>query len=150
MITHEYKNRLIQFCIDNLEIKSSELQTEIDEVMKATNEYGPPKDRYDGFKNQQMRKIEMLTAQIHLVHDDIRVFMQIDKLHPSDSVKLGALFTTSDQIIMVACSIGKIEFEGLSLFILSPKVPFYDAVKGAKKGSAVKFRDKVININELT
>jgi hypothetical protein len=140
---------LIQYCIDTLEQKSLGLQTEIDEVMKAANEYGAPKDRYDGFKNQQMRKVEMLSSQLHLVQEDIRVYMQTDTKQPCKTVKQGALVATNDQLIFIATSLGKIDFEGKALFAISPKVPFYEAIKGAKKGGIVKFRDKTIEILDL-
>lgn len=149
MLTLEYKIGLIDYCIKQLERKEAELQLEIDETMKISNEYGAPKDRYDGFKNQQMRKVEMLSAQLHLIQEDVRVFLQIDKSSPLTAVRQGALVQTKDQLIFVATSMGKLEFGEKSIFVISPKVPYYEAVKGAKNGASVKFRDTTIEILDL-
>ena len=97
MLSLDYKKELIDFCIQSLQKKEAELQIELDDTMKIANDYGPQKDRYDGFRNQQMRKIEMHTVQIHAVQSDIREFLQINTEHVSNSVKLGSLFSTNDQ-----------------------------------------------------
>jgi len=149
MLTLEYKIELIDYCIRQLERKEVELQQEIDETMKISNEYGAPKDRYDGFKNQQMRKVEMLSAQLHLIQEDVRVYLQIDKSSALSAVRQGALVQTKDQLIFVVTSLGKLEFGGKSIFVISPKVPFYEAIKGAKKGSSVKFREATVEILDL-
>jgi len=149
MLTLAFKIELIEHCIKQLEKKELEMQQEIDETMKISNDYGAPKDRYDGFKNQQMRKVEMLSAQLHLIQEDSRVYLQIDKSHELKAVRQGALVQTKDQLIFVATSIGKLDFEGKSIFVISPKVPYYEAIKGAKKGSSVKFRDTTVEILDL-
>ena len=148
MLTLEYKIKLIDHCIMQLQKRAQELQQEIDEAMKISNDYGPPKDRYDGFKNQQMRKVEMLSAQLHNFQEDVRIYMQIDKKQGLKTVKQGALVET-DQLIFVATSMGKLDFEGKSIFVISPKVPYYEATKGAEKGSSVKFRDATVEILDL-
>jgi hypothetical protein len=149
MLTLAYKIELIEYCLKQLGNKEAELQQEIDETMKISNDYGAPKDRYDGFKNQQMRKVEMLSAQLHLIQEDTRVYLQIDKSHELTAVRQGALVQTKDQLIFVATSIGKLDFDGKSIFVISPKVPYYEAIKGAKKGSSVKFRDAAVEILDL-
>lgn len=149
MLSLDYKKELIGFCIQSLQQKEAELQIELDDTMKIANDYGPQKDRYDGFRNQQMRKIEMHTVQIHAVQSDIREFLQINTEHVSNSVKLGSLFSTSDQTILVATGLGKVEFKGDSIFVISPKVPFYEALKGLKQGEVGDFRGKKISINEV-
>ena len=149
MLTLEYKIKLIDYCTMQLQNKALELQQEIDEAMKISNDYGPPKDRYDGFKNQQMRKVEMLSAQLHLIQEDARIYLQIDKSQALKVVRQGALVETKDQLVFVATSLGKLDFEGRSIFVISPKVPFYEAIKGAKKESSVKFRDTTIEILDL-
>lgn len=149
MLTLDYKLELVSFCILELQKKELELQQEIDEAMKSANDYGAPKDRYDGFKNQQMRKIEMFTAQQHLIQSDIRTFQQIDLLHPCLTVKMGALFTTNNQTIFIATAMGKLLFKEKTIVVISPKVPFYEAFKDTKKGDSVLFRDQKMSVIDL-
>lgn len=149
MLTLEFKIELINYCIQFLTKKEQELQQEIDETMKISNDYGAPKDRYDGFKNQQMRKVEMLSDQLRIIQEDVRVYLQIETKKALKVVRQGALVQTKDQLIFVATSIGKLDFQGKSIFVISPKVPYYEAVKGAKNGATVKFRENPIEIIDL-
>lgn len=149
MMTLAYKAELVDYCIQLLKKREIELQQEVEENMKISNDYGAPKDRYDGFKNQQLRKVEMLSAQRQLVQADILVYLQINLQKPSKAVQLGTLFKANDQTIFVATSMGKIEFQGESIFVISPKVPYYDAVKGLKEGKTGSFRGKDVLIESL-
>ncbi len=149
MYTIEFKRELIHFCIIQLQKKEAVIQMELDETMKIANDYGPQKDRYDGFRNQQMSKIERLTAQIHIIQADIRVFLQIDLSASSSNIKLGSLFTTDDQSILVATSMGKIEFKDIFIFVISPKVPLYESLRGFKVGNKAQFRDREIEIKSI-
>lgn len=148
-MTLTYKTELVDFCIQLLKNREIELQLEVEENMKISNDYGAPKDRYDGFKNQQLRKVEMLSAQRQLIQADILVYLQINLQQPSETVKLGTLFSANNQVLFVATSMGKIEFKGKSIFLISPKVPYYEAMKGLKKGQKGVFRGSEIEIENL-
>ncbi len=149
MITLAYKIELVEYCIELLKKREIELQQEVEENMKISNDYGAPKDRYDGFKNQQLRKVEMLSAQRELVQKDLLVYLQINLQEKSKAIQLGALFVANDQTLFVATSMGKIDFKGNTIFIISPKVPYYEAVKGLKIGKNGSFRGNEIKIIEL-
>jgi hypothetical protein len=52
----DFRRRLVMHCIQMQERTYEESQKVMREAQAEANAYGQPKDRYDGFRNQQLRK----------------------------------------------------------------------------------------------
>ena len=145
----KYKKRLVAKCKEYLNASAMNIKSAMDEAQHSANEYGQPKDRYDSYRTQVLRKRDMLGKQLQLTIEQITVLdkIGIDRLH--DKVEFGSVVFTEKQKIFVATGIGKLQFEEEDFFVISPKVPIYEAMKGKARGDTFRFRDieqKIIDV----
>ncbi len=114
----------------------------MDEARDSANEYGLPKDRYDSYRAQIMRKRDLFAKQLQKATDQMEVLDRVDPEKLNDKVEFGSVVMTSDQKLFISSGIGKVNAMGETYFALSPVVPFFLAVEGLKKGDEYEFRGK--------
>lgn len=143
------KERLVAKCIEHQSKVAEQLQNEIKEAQRQSNEYGQPKDRYDAYKTKLMRQIELFSGQLEKANTVLNTLNKIPVDRKVEQVEFGALVTTSKQKIFVSAGLGKLELDGETWFAISPNVPIYKALVGKKKGETVKFNGMDITINSI-
>ena len=114
----------------------------MDEARDSANEYGLPKDRYDSYRTQLMRKSDLFAKQFQKAADQLEVLDRINPEQLNDKAEFGSVVITSDQKLFISCGIGKVKANGETYFALSAVVPFFQAVEGLKKGDEYKFRGR--------
>ena len=144
-----YKKRLVEECKANLGIVAENTRIAMDEAQSSANEYGRPKDRYDSYRMQVLRKRDMFAKQLIQTNEQIDLLSKIgvDRLH--DIVEFGSVVLTDKQNMFIATGIGRLKFEDGDIFVISPNVPVYEAIKGKRKGDVVDFRGSKFKIEEV-
>ena len=72
------KIKLVEECKkQQLEIVGN-LKNTINEAQQSANEYGPPKDRYDSFRMQLLRKKDMFSQQLEKALNELYALDKID------------------------------------------------------------------------
>jgi len=71
----------------------------------------------------------------------------VDKLH--DKVEFGSVVLTDMQSVFIATGIGRLKIEKGEIFVVSPQVPIFEALKGRASGDIVDFRGNKIKIKEV-
>jgi transcription elongation GreA/GreB family factor len=122
------------------------LKAVIDDAQKSANEYGAPKDRYDSYRMQLLRKKDMYSQQLAKLVEQAQVLEMISLDKPMTEVKFGSLVITQRQKLFVSIGIGKIEMDGETYYAISPNVPVYDAMRGLKVGDEFDFRGQPMKI----
>lgn len=140
------KEKLLKKCIEIKEESASNIQAAMDDAQQSANEYGPPKDRYDSFRAQLMRKRDMLGQQFSVVQEELRYLRQMKPNVLSSCVESGALVFLPSQTLFVSMGIGKIEIEGKPFYAISPLVPIAEAMKNLKQGESFVFRGTEMEI----
>lgn len=112
------------------------LQLEMEEAQKSANEYGAPKDRYDSYRTQLLRKRDMFAQQIVKLDQQIEVLEKVKPGKISEKVEFGSVVITDKQKLFVSTGLGKIEVGGEQYFVISPQVPVYRAMEGLKKNES--------------
>ena len=143
------KARLLEVLRKQLEETVVNFKTVIEEAQKSANEYGAPKDRYDSFRMQLLRKKDMFSQQLAKVNEQADVLERISIDQELKKVEFGALVFTKKQKIFVSIGLGRIELDKDVYFAISPNVPIYNAMEGLKVGDDFKFRDEVIRIESI-
>lgn len=69
--------------------------------------------------------------------------------HPLSVVGPGALFLANSQWYYMSVALGKINFENVAVFCLSPQAPVSQSFKGKKLGETLVFQDKSYTIEAL-
>ena len=142
------KQNIVDVGVKQLEEKIAFIRDSILEAQQIANDYGQPKDRYDGFRNQQIRKKGQLSQQLQNFIEDLMNFKKIDLSKIQKKVAQGSVVITDQQKVFISVSLGKIETQYGDFYFISPSVPFYKAIVGKKQGESVVFNGKTIIIKE--
>ena len=145
----EVKNRLLEACFDEIEDRAASLRKVMDEAQQSANDYGQPKDRYDSYRTQLLRKRDMFGQQLGKILEQRTILEKIDPEKVNEKVEFGALVLTDKQRIYVSVGLGKFTFEGYDYFVISPAVPFFKAMEGLKKGEGFNFRNQDFVIKDI-
>ncbi len=145
----EHKQKLQKKCrklvLDTIEY----LKAEIDDCQKTANDYGLPKDRYDSFRAQLLRKRDMFSQKLVKNNEQLVLLDRIDFTKKLSSVEIGALVITENQNLFISIGLGKIEIDGETYYAISPAVPVYKAMDGKKAGEEFEFNGRKNTILEI-
>lgn len=143
------KTLLIDSCMAKLQDTVINLKRETDDCQQMANEYGPPKDRYDAFRMQLLRKRDMFAQQMAKANQELSVLSIIKPDAIKMSVAPGSIILTPDMNYFIAVSMGQIEAGGMKFMCMSPAVPLYKVLQGLKAGDKTTFNNKTIIISDV-
>lgn len=144
-----YKTKVLEVCSQQLLKTTENMKREMDDCQQMANDYGPPKDRYDAFRSQMLRKRDFFALQMSKANQELAIISSIKPNVIKKKVEFGALVFTDKQNYFVATSIGKIEIGDTSFFCISPAVPIFKVLSGLKPGDNAKFNDNIISITDV-
>ena len=143
------KEKLLARCIEMKEESETNTLAAMNEAQQSANEYGAPRDRYDSFRAQMMRKRDMLAQQLSAVDEELRYLQQIKPGTICTKVEAGALVELNTQTLYIIAGIGKLVIDDLTFYVVSPVVPLVAAMKDLKKGDSFTFRGTTMKIIEI-
>ncbi len=145
----ELKKKIIDHCVAIQLEKIETLKEEVRILQKNANDYGTPKDRYDSYRTQMLRKKDMFSKQLAQAKEIIDIFGKISLLGERDAVDFGALVETDKRNFFVSTGMGEIEVEGKKYFAVSPLVPLVKAMRGLKAGDDFVFNEIEYHITSV-
>jgi len=143
------KEKLLAKCIEIKEESEVNVLAAMNDAQQSANEYGAPKDRYDSFRAQLMRKRDMLAQQLSVLEEELRYLRQIKPGSISTKVEAGALVKLDSQTLYILAGIGKILLEDETFYVVSPVVPLVAAMQNLKAGDSFAFRGLSMKILEI-
>lgn len=146
----ELKKELLSACISEIDERADSLRKVMDDAQQSANDYGQPKDRYDSYRTQLLRKRDLFGKQLYKILEQRNVLEKINTDRVTDTVKFGAIVITNKQKMFVSVGIGKMEYGGSDYFVISPGVPFFMAMDGKKAGDSFEFRGQKYKILEVS
>ena len=149
MRTKEFKAELIQHLIAMQEAAIAHAQKAMDEAQEEANNYGAPKDRYDGFRNQQLRKKDMYAKQLSQAMQYLDLLKRPEINKPQKEVGFGALIQTDTDLFFIAVGLGLLQFKDEDVIVISMLVPIYHAMKTRKTGDSFSFNNKQYKILQI-
>ncbi|NTW32258.1 MAG: hypothetical protein HGB12_06495, partial [Bacteroidetes bacterium] len=143
------KSKLLDECkkLQNKVVEN--LKTVIEESQQSANDYGPPKDRYDSFRMQLLRKKDMYNQLLEKALLELYALEKIDLKKEMTRVGFGSLVITNEQKIFVSIGLGKVIIDNESFYAVSIMVPLSKALEGKQKGETVILNGKKIEIIEV-
>jgi hypothetical protein len=145
----ELKLGLLEACFKEIDDRASSLRKVMEDAQQSANDYGQPKDRYDSYRTQLLRKRDMFGQQLGKILDQRNVLEKIDPDRICEKVEFGALVKTDKQKIFISVGLGKFNYNKQEYFVISPAVPFYKAMEGCRAGDAFEFRNQKFEIREI-
>ncbi len=143
------KKDLLQSCLKGMEEKADSLRKVMDDAQQSANDYGQPKDRYDSYRAQLLRKRDMFGQQLFKIMEQQSILEKLDPEKTYKTVTFGSLVITDTQKIFVSVGMGKRECSGLDVYVISPFVPFFKSMEGKKVGDTFEFRGQKITILDI-
>jgi hypothetical protein len=143
------KEKLLARCIELKEESQANTLSAMNDAQQGANEYGAPRDRYDSFRAQLMRKRDMLAQQLANVEEELRYLRQMKSKSVSTKVEAGALVALESQTLYILAGIGKVIVEDTTYYVVSPIVPLVTAMKDLKKGDSFNFRGTIMKILDI-
>ncbi len=145
----EFKQKLLQFCLSMKQESESNILVAMDEAQQSANDYGAPRDRYDSFRAQLMRKRDMLAQQLAVVQEELRHIRQVKSNSLQTEIGPGTLVVLDKQTLFILVGIGKITVDDQVVYVVSPVVPLVAAMKNLKKGNSFTFNGNTFTIQEI-
>lgn len=149
MDLHQLKKELLLACIAEIDERAESLEKVMQDAQQSANEYGQPKDRYDSYRTQLLRKRDMFGQQLQKIIEQRKLLDKINLSTKNDAVSFGSLVITDQQKIFVCVGLGRFAFMDEDYFVISPGVPFFQAMEGKKPGDTFSFRDQSYTIKEI-
>jgi hypothetical protein len=143
------KEKLLAKCIAIKEESEANALAAMNDAQQSANEYGAPRDRYDSFRAQMMRKRDMAAQQLSVAEEELRFLRQIKPGSKTSKVEAGALVELNTQILYILVGIGKLVIDDETFYVVSPVVPLVAAMKDLKKGDSFMFRGTTMKILEI-
>lgn len=143
-----FKERLIKHCTNLL---ASRIQHSIDQMhasQEAANEEGKSSagDKYETSRAMNQLDKDMYARQLLENRQELAAFLSFASQQPSASVQPGSLVSCEKYFFFVAGGIGKMQFEGNSLLIISPRAPIAQQLIGKRVGDRFKFNNQEFEI----
>lgn len=145
----ELKEKLVLACKDLQAESIKNLETVVAEAQKGANEYGTPKDRYDSYRTQLLRKRDMFAQQLAKTVEQMDVLDRISLKKCQDKIEFGAIVITDKQKLFLSIGLGKIKLDEQIYYAISPIVPISKALEGKKAGEEIIFNENKIKILEV-
>jgi len=145
----DLKKRLLKVCIARQQKTAAELQHEVNETLRLSNEYGAPKDRYDPYRTKLMNQNNLFAKQLEQANTLLVTLQKIPVDREITTVEFGAIVITNKQKIFVSVGLGKLMLDGENYYAVSPIVPIYEAMRGKKAGDTFVFNGQAFEILEI-
>ncbi len=137
--------------IRSLESRISEATASIKdlEASRDTNGKSTAGDKHE--TGRAMAQIELenqskTLKELQLKHAEL---IQIGKLEKSSTINRGSLFKAGEQWIYIAIGIGKFNFDGVEVWVVSPTSPLAQLVLRKTLGDSVLIGGKQASISEI-
>lgn len=145
----QYKVRLYQALLKEVDQRAKNLQDSLVDALDSTaNETkSTAGDKHETGRAMAQLEQEKIGSQIAEITKlkEILFRIQPDKSH--SKVELGSLVTTSNGLFFISIGIGAFQFEGKSVFCITPMAPVCQLLLGKQAGEEVEWQGKKIEIN---
>lgn len=146
---NELKEKILNVCtlLQHETIKN--LKSEVEEGQKAANEYGLPKDRYDSFRTQLLRKRDLFAQQLAKANEQLDVLERINPEKECSKVEFSAVVITNKQKLFISIGLGKVQVDDDVFYAISPAVPIFKVMAGKKAGEEFTFNNITYKIEKI-
>jgi hypothetical protein len=144
------KLKIKTHCLEIAEQKITEIKTAI-KGLKESRSNDTKSSAGDKFETGRAMIDQEIDKQMAVLLDweSKQTNLEQIKLKEYTTAQVGALIKTNTDLYFILDSLGRINYEGNSIFFLSIKAPIAKLLIGMKKGDVVKFRDKTIHLKAI-
>jgi hypothetical protein len=143
------RKQLFTKCMELHMEKIRHLDAAMEEAEKTAHEYDEPSDDSDTHKMELIVNRDMYAKQLQMEMDMLETLNKMDITVNHGQVEFGSVVVTDMQKVFISIGIGKVEVGKDTFYAISLQVPFYQAMKGLKKGDTFDFRGRKVKILDV-
>jgi transcription elongation GreA/GreB family factor len=145
----QFKVRLYQALLSEVDQRAANLITSLNDALDSTaNETkSTAGDKHETGRAMAQLEQEKIGSQIAEITKLKEILFRIQPEKTSTKVELGSLVETSTGIFFISIGIGAFQFEGISVFCITPMAPVCQLILGKQAGEQVEWQGKKIEIN---
>lgn len=151
MLTQDLKQSLYNYCSEHVEEQIAFLQKEMNSMQISANSETKASagDKHETSRAMAHLEKEKVAKQLA---EKLNLRKVIAQLHPEKnmhSAQLGSLIQTNNGIYYLAIPMGKIDLNKDHYFVVSPISPIGRILINARKGDALRFNGKALEIQDI-
>lgn len=150
-INLQIKQRLFEECVKYVQLKIEAAQKGMNDAQSAANNETKSSvgDKYETGRAMMHLEKNKFALQLSEALQLKQQLNQIQQDKTSTQVEQGSLIKTNKGIFLIAISIGKVQLDGQSYFVISLASPVGKALYKTKKGEIVSFRKTKYQILDI-
>lgn len=137
----QFKEQLVKLCKTHLDHKLNELNEVLKDVTEAGNNETKSTvgDKHETGRAMMQLEQEKLGKQLREAEIQLAEFERINFKLDSSKIILGSLIETNRGLFLMATSIGKINLDSKTIFVVSPQSPIGKVLLGKKQKDTMSF-----------
>ncbi|MBL7931968.1 MAG: hypothetical protein JNL60_08700 [Bacteroidia bacterium] len=137
----DFKEALIRLCEQKLIEKARTLGQDVEELKRSmeTETKSSVGDKHETARARMQAEEEKLSLRMREITDQTMQMVRTGK----------KLIVTDKEMFLLAVALGKIEFEGKTVFAISPVSPIGSVLTNCRKGDKITFNGKNYEILEI-
>jgi hypothetical protein len=137
-----FKKRLLKQCVEMIKQRIAAAALAIENAQSAANaeEKSSAGDKYETSRAMSHLEKDMYSRQLLANQQELEALLTVDCDKLYDSIKIGSFVFCKDVAFFIAAGLGKINFEGIELYLVSPLAPMAKMVFNKKVGAIFTFK----------
>ena len=148
---NEYKIRLHTFCIEIIKERISATIQSIQNAQAAANseEKSSAGDKYETSRAMSHLEKDMHSRQLVANQTELAQLLNVKTNNTHTHIAIGSIVISAGFTFFIAAGLGKISFEGETVYVLSPNAPVAKSILNQTTGNKIIFNNKEMVIDNV-
>jgi len=146
----ELKEKILQKAEKNLQEKAEQMNRQLSAIRSDASSSGKSSmgDKYETTREMLKQEEEKVVNQLELCKKQLTL-VSSQELKAYEVIQAGSLIRAGKLYFMILTSLGKVEVNGVNIFIVSALAPISKLLLGKRTGDTFVFNGKSLEIDEL-
>ena len=136
-----YKKRLLNQCVEMIEQRIAAAVMAIENAQSAANaeEKSSAGDKYETSRAMSHLEKDMYSRQLLANQQELEALLNVDCDMLYGNITMGSIVFCKEYAFFIAAGLGKINFEGIEVYLVSPVAPMAKLMFNKKVGAFFAF-----------
>jgi len=137
-----YKKRLLKLCVEMIKQRIAAAAIAIENAQSAANaeEKSSAGDKYETSRAMSHLEKDMYSRQLLANQQELEALSNVDCDKLYDNITIGSIVFCKEGAFFIAAGLGKINFEGIEVYLVSPLAPMAKMVFNKQAGDVFTFK----------
>lgn len=136
------KQDVLLRCVSIVQNRINEIKTSIADVENSliSDTKSSAGDKYETSREMLQQDLNRYSNQLVIAENDMHVLKNIDPFKSQEVARPGALIQTEQALYFISISVGRLEINEDTVFIISAQSPLGQTLLGLKVGDFINFK----------